>query len=323
MTFYLLAALFLSLILTALFGKIFIPVLMSKKMGQPIRDIGPRWHKSKEGTPTMGGLFFMAAVLLALCVSFFCCDAQELTRIWLTYSLALLFGLVGIIDDSKKLFEHKNDGLRAYQKILLQLMISALYLFAMTKTGNLTTEVYIPFFKVSVDFGWVFYALAMSFMCVTVNSVNLTDGVDGLASSVTALICMFFAVVSLTDGNNAGAFVSGAVFGGCIGFLVYNAYPARVFMGDTGSMFLGGAVIGLAFLVNSPLIIIVCGIIYFIEAVSVILQVAVFQITGGKRLFRMSPIHHHFELCGWSERKIVFTALAVTLVSSLIAYFLA
>lgn len=322
MTFIFIAALLISATITVLLGKKFIPVLMSKKMGQPILEIGPRWHKSKEGTPTMGGLFFICASGVALCVSFFRFDSGELTRLWLSYFFCVFYGLVGIIDDSKKLSGHANQGLRAYQKILLQLLFAGLYLFAMIKTGNLETAFYIPIFGKTLRLGAAYYAFSMLFMMITANSVNLTDGLDGLASSVTAVVCAFFAVYALRLGENAGALLSIAVFGGCIGFLVYNAYPARVFMGDTGSLFLGAAVISLAYLIGSPLIIFFTGIVYFIEALSVILQVCYFHLSGGKRLFRMSPIHHHFELCGWSEKKIVFLAVAVTLVFSIISFFI-
>lgn len=322
MTVYLIVSTLLSFAVSALLGKIFIPVLMSKKLGQPIREIGPRWHKSKEGTPTMGGLFFIASTAFALCVSFFFCDANTLIKLWITFAMALLFGLIGVIDDGKKLFEHKNDGLKPYQKILLQLVVSGAYLFVMTKLGYITTNVHIPFFSVNVEFGFFFYILAILFIIGTVNAVNFTDGVDGLASSVTGVVCMFFAVSGITSGDNATAVLSCAVFGGLAGFLVFNAHPARVFMGDTGSMFLGGIVIGLAFLINSPLIIVVCGIIYYIEALSVILQVAYFKISHGKRIFKMTPIHHHFEMCGFGENKIVFLFSAVTVVFSIIAFFL-
>lgn len=323
MTVFLVAVIMISFALTAIFGRIFIPVLMTKKMGQPIREIGPRWHKSKEGTPTMGGLFFIAASGIALCVSFFICEKSELLRIWINYAMALAFGIIGMADDGKKLFEHKNDGLLPFQKLLLQFVVAAMYVLFSVKYGLFDTSVYIPFIKANIELGRTFYAFAIIFICGTVNAVNLTDGVDGLAASVTGIICVFFAAVGARTSDAAVALLSCAIFGGCTGFLVYNANPARVFMGDTGSLFLGGAVVALAFSVGSPLAVVACGIVYFIEMFSVIIQVSYFKISGGKKVFRMTPIHHHFELCGWNERKIVFAFSAVTLAFSAVTYFFA
>ena len=320
MTVYLITATFVSFLTTVLLGKKLIPVLMSKKMGQPIREIGPRWHKSKEGTPTMGGIFFAISSLIALCTSFFFCDKDALVKLWITFAMALSFGLIGIIDDAKKLFEHKNDGLRAYQKFLLQTIVSAAYIFAMVKLGYITTEVYIPFFAVKADLGIFFYFSAIAFIVGTVNAVNFTDGIDGLASSITAIICIFFAATGIRSGDASTALLSCAVFGGLIGFLVYNAHPARVFMGDTGSLFLGGIVVGLAFMANSPLIIVICGIMYYVELLSVMLQVSYFRLSHGKRIFKMAPIHHHFEMCGLSENQIVILFSAVTLVCGAVSF---
>lgn len=321
MTFWLIAVILVSLVLTAVFGRIFIPVLKSKKLGQPIREIGPRWHKSKEGTPTMGGIFFIAASGIALLLSLFACEKEELLRLLVNYLFAFFLGLVGILDDGKKLLQHKNDGLKAYQKFLLQLIISAVYLFVSAKLGYIDTNVYIPFFGADIQLGKIYYALALIFICGTVNAVNLTDGVDGLAASVTGIICVYFAAIGIIGKSSAVAFLSCAIFGGCIGFLVYNANPARVFMGDTGSLFLGGIVVALAFSVGSPLIVIVCGAVYFIEELSVIIQVSFFKITGGKRLFKMTPFHHHLELCGWGEKKIVLWASVLTTLLSALSFF--
>ncbi len=322
MTLYLISVLAVSAVCTAVSGKLFIPVLMSKKIGQPVKEIGPRWHKCKDGTPTMGGLFFIAGTALSLVISFFFLGKEELAKLWICYGFTFLSGMVGIIDDSKKLFEHKNDGIRAYQKVLLQAVIASLFLLAAEKTFGLCKTLYIPFFRAELEMGFWFYVFFVAFFIFTSNSVNLTDGIDGLASSVTAAVCVFFAVRALSRGQSAGATFAVAIFGGCIGFLVYNAHPARVFMGDTGSLFLGGAVVALSLMTDDPLILVTVGIVYFIEAFSVILQVGYFRISHGKRLFRMSPLHHHFELCGWSEGRIVFVAVSLTVITGVISYFL-
>lgn len=321
MTLYLISVLAVSAVCTAALGKIFIPVLMSKKIGQPVKEIGPRWHKCKDGTPTMGGLFFIAGTALSLVISFFFLGKKEILKLWICYCFTFLSGMVGIIDDGKKLFEHKNDGIRAYQKVLLQAVIASLFLLAAEKTFGLCKTLYIPFFRAELEMGFWFYVFFVAFFIFTSNSVNLTDGIDGLASSVTAAVCVFFAVRALLRGQSAGATLAVATFGGCIGFLVYNAHPARIFMGDTGSLFLGGAVVALSLMTDDPLILVIVGIVYFIEAISVILQVGYFRISHGKRLFRMSPLHHHFELCGWSEGKIVFASVSLTVIMGVISYF--
>ncbi len=311
--------------LTALFSKKFIPTLISKKLGQPILEIGPRWHKSKEGTPTMGGLFFIAAILLtAAAFSFFAFEKEALLRVWLTLGYALLGGVIGFIDDRAKLLKKQNEGLRAYQKFLLQLVAAALYLFGMAFLDLIDTAVYFPFFGKTVEFGPAYYLLVLLVLVGINNSVNLTDGIDGLCSSVSAVVAVFFIVCGFALPFGGSDFslslLAGTVFGGCLGFLVYNWHPARIFMGDTGSLFLGGMVAGLALWMNQPLVILLVGLFYVIETASVILQVSYFKLTHGKRIFKMSPIHHHFEQCGWSEPAIVFLGVGVTLVMGIITY---
>ena len=307
---------------TALLAKRFIPLLMSKKLGQPIKEIGPRWHKSKEGTPVMGGLFFIVGGAVALCVSFFICEKDQLVRIWITYLAAVLFGAIGMVDDLTKLLKHSNDGLKIHQKLLLQTLVAGIYLFAMAKLGYIYTSVYIPFLHTEIELGWAFFPLAIIFVVGTDNAVNFTDGVDGLASGVTAVVCAFFAAAAIRESIPSAALISCAVFGGCVGFLVYNANPARIFMGDTGSLFLGGITVGLSFLIGSPLVIVICGIVYYVELITVALQIASFKLFG-KRIFPMTPIHHSFEMAGWSEKKIDFVFCSVTLALSLVAYFFA
>lgn len=320
---YFVIALIASLALTVLAERILIPMLKSIKMEQKILDIGPRWHKSKEGTPTMGGLgFIFAAVIVFVAVIIWNILGNADMNVWrvcITFVFAFLCGAIGFIDDYAKFFKKQNEGLSAGQKYLLQLFVAALYLFFMVWKGGLNTVLRIPYFNVEWELGIFYYVFALVLITGIVNSVNLTDGIDGLAASITAIVGGFFAVVSFALGINDGVIISGLTVGCCIGFLVYNFYPARVFMGDTGSLFLGGTVVGLAFLVDNPLIIVIAGIVYIAETLSVMLQVASFKLTG-KRIFKMSPIHHHFEKSGWSEIKIVGIFSLGTALFCILAY---
>ncbi len=320
---FFLISLVATLVLTVVAERILIPILKSMKMEQKILEIGPRWHKSKDGTPTMGGLgFIISAILVFLSVGIVAILKTNDMNPWrfcITFVFALLCGGIGIFDDYAKISKKQNEGLSAGNKFLLQLIAASLYLFFMVWKGGLTTVLKIPYFNVSWDLGIFYYVFALILITGIVNSVNLTDGIDGLSGSVTAIVGAFFAVIAFLTGRVDTAVLSGITIGACIGFLVYNFYPARVFMGDTGSLFLGGMVIGLAFLVDSPLIIVVVGLIYIIETFSVMLQVASFKLTG-KRIFKMSPIHHHFEKSGWSELKIVGVFSLVTVIFCVLAY---
>ncbi len=302
-----------------------IPFLKSKKIGQKIYDIGPRWHKGKEGTPIMGGLGFIIATLLGLAVItgvyIYFGRASELLGVWLTLALALLNGLIGFFDDYTKLIKKQNQGFLAWQKLLLQIIVATAYLWAMSACGFIDTALEIPYFDIEINLGIFYYFLAVLFIAGMVNSVNLTDGIDGLCSSVSAVVGAFFAVVAFIMLRPELAIFPATVIGGTVGFLMYNFYPAKIFMGDTGSLYLGGAVVGMAFLINEPLIILLAGIIYLVEVASVILQVGYFKLTHGKRIFKMAPIHHHFEKCGWSEVKIVGVFTLITAVACVIAYF--
>lgn len=302
-----------------------IPYLKSKKIGQKIYDIGPRWHKGKEGTPIMGGLGFIIATLLGLAVItgvyIYFGRASELLGVWLTLALALLNGLIGFFDDYTKLIKKQNQGFLAWQKLLLQIIVATAYLWAMSACGFIDTALEIPYFDIEIELGIFYYFLAVLFIAGMVNSVNLTDGIDGLCSSVSAVVGAFFAVVAFIMLRPELAIFPATVIGGTVGFLMYNFYPAKIFMGDTGSLYLGGAVVGMAFLINEPLIILLAGIIYLVEVASVILQVGYFKLTHGKRIFKMAPIHHHFEKCGWSEVKIVGVFTLITAVACVIAYF--
>ena len=310
-------------LVTVLLLKWLIPVLKSKKVGQKILEIGPRWHKSKEGTPTMGGVAFILAILLVMCgiavYSFFKGTGERLIPLALTLGLAVINGLIGFIDDRCKLLKKENEGLKAYQKFSLQVVASVVYLFAMNRTGYIDTSLHIPFTALEIELGWVYYAFALFLIVGMVNGVNLTDGIDGLAAGVTFVIGAFFALYAFAFDFEALSLASASTMGATLGFLVYNFNPARIFMGDTGSLFLGGLVTGCAFMINDPLIIVICGIVYIIEAVSVMIQVGVYKMTH-KRVFRMAPIHHHFEKGGWGERKIFWVFSFVTLVGCVLAW---
>lgn len=302
-----------------------IPKLKSKKMGQPILEIGPRWHKSKEGTPTMGGITFIFAMLVTTALALIVTGIADgnidaLLPFLPTLGLGLANGLIGMIDDHAKLLKKQNQGLKAYQKFLLQVIVAALYLITMHALGVLETTLTIPYFDVEWELGAFYYIIALLLITGMVNGVNITDGIDGLAASVTMVVGVFLAVVAFLWHDGALGLDAALIIGGTLGFLVYNFYPARVFMGDTGSLFLGGMVVGSAFMLGSPLIVVVMGIVYIIETASVMLQVGYFKLTHGKRIFKMAPIHHHFEMCGWSEIKIVAVASVVTAAACVLAY---
>ncbi len=310
----------LTLLATYLLEKKFIPFLMRIKMGQTILEIGPRWHKSKEGTPTMGGIFFIAAMLLSV-LAFglpFVIRSGDATLLWI-FLMMFLYGCVGFIDDFVKFVKKQNKGLTAIQKLILQFAIAGLFLFLMK--DRLTTKLSIPLFDISLELGIFYYVFALIFIVLVVNAVNLTDGIDGLAAGTTFVVFVFFAAIAYLFGKGDMIVLFSAVCGGMIGFLIYNYYPARIFMGDTGSLFLGGAVVGAAFWLDQPLLIFLVGFVYLWEALSVVLQVISFQTTG-KRIFRMAPFHHHLEMGGWKEPKIVMASVFLTAVLSAAAYIL-
>ena len=300
-------------------GKFIIPWLRAMKAGQTIREVGPKWHNSKAGTPAMGGLVFILTALigtLVLCLIF---------NVWtsaLVFAFALVFGAIGFLDDYFKVKKKQNLGLTALQKILLQLAASALYLFLLYETEHLHASIWIPFTKVSWNIPiWVYIPFAVFVIVGTVNAVNLTDGIDGLATGVTMPVMIFFLVTALALKKAELAIFPAALLGGLAGFLCYNFHPAKAFMGDTGSLFLGGAVCGLAFALDIPLILILVGIVYIVETVSVMMQVTYFKLTHGKRIFKMTPIHHHFEMCGWSEVKIWVVFVSVSVAACVLAWF--
>jgi len=309
----------ISFVITVILGKILIPVLKSIKMGQKILDIGPRWHKSKEGTPTMGGIFFIGAMTVALAIFAVvsAVNGESINELIINFVFLILCGLIGFIDDFAKFVHKQNKGLTAIQKLILQFASAAAYVFAVNAGKTVDTSLALPFTDFRLELGIVYYVLLITGIVFTVNSVNLTDGIDGLAASVTTVACVFLATMCFKTENTAAMSVAAAAVGGCLGFLVYNFYPAKVFMGDTGSLFLGGVVSSVAVWLDMPILLVFVGIIYYIESFSVMLQVFSYKIFK-KRIFKMSPIHHHFEMCGWNEIKIVGVFSLVTVVMSAI-----
>ena len=320
--------------LTWLAGVWFIPFLHKLKYGQTILDIGPKWHKAKkQGTPTMGGIMF----IIAVSVCFACAvilfgplggknfageDRQELVRAVSGLIMAVMFGFMGFLDDFIKVKKKHNEGLTVMQKIVIQVLIIAAYFATLYLSGMTRTAILFPW-GWTWELGWLYYPIMGVVILYLVNAVNLTDGIDGLCSCVTVVYMAAFACISGILGMYCETLLALLTAGGCIGFLMWNFPPAKVFMGDTGSLFLGGAVAGLAFACEMPLILLLVGLFYIIETLSVILQVTYFKATHGKRLFKMAPIHHHFEMCGWGEKKIVLVFTGITVVLCLLAYHVA
>lgn len=296
-----------------------IPYMKQKQFGQFIREEGPQAHLSKAGTPTMGGIAFVIGITVAVIISMFMSGSMTTEKIAILLSM-FAFGAIGFIDDYNKVAKKQNEGLTPKQKLVLQVVFGvALAIFMMMKEG---TTMLIPFFGKTVDFG-IFYIPFIVFIEVAMaNAVNLTDGLDGLAASTSSIVACTFAIIGMTvaGGNEAMAVSGQAVFGALLGFLLYNHYPARIFMGDTGSMALGGVLSAMAVVGHVEWLLPIAGLIYVIEALSVIIQVTYFKKTGGKRIFRMAPIHHHFELGGWHETKVVRVFCLFTLICCVIAY---
>ncbi len=319
----------LSFLIAALLGKVCIPWLHKLHFGQTILEDGPSWHKSKQGTPTMGGILFISSVTVSFGASLLVAAALNPTLLMLPYDtirllagafLALGCGSIGFLDDYIKVVKKRNKGLTPMQKLLCQLLVAAVYATVMFTFGHGTFRIafwgevnwgiwYIPF--------CVFVVLAIS------NATNLTDGVDGLCGMTGFVAALAFLLLAGLSGLFGECLFAVALAGGLAGFLLWNLHPARVFMGDTGSLFIGGALAALAFGIDRPFMLVPVGVLYIAENLSVILQVGYFKLTHGKRLFKMSPLHHHFELCGWSENKIVAVFTAVTLVGSVVAVLLA
>ena len=308
-----------SFVITAVIGKYLIPFLHKLKYGQTILEEGPNWHKNKQGTPTMGGIMFIIGIVIAASAGILLYaighggmdSVSRFVFVGLLY--ALMNGAIGFIDDYVKVVKKRNLGLTPKQKLIFQFLAAGIYLFLMFICKD-DTSIFIPFAGY-VDLGYFYYFIMVVALVGIVNSVNITDGIDGLDGSISFFACLFLMLIANVLGTyNAVVIYSAAAAGGCLGFLIWNFHPAKCFMGDTGSLFLGGLVCTIAFAMDMQLILLLVGLIYILEELSVVLQVSYFKISHGKRIFKMAPIHHHFEMCGWSEMKIVcvfsaFTAL--------------
>ena len=306
-------------VLSAVLGRFLLPVLRALKAGQSIRSIGPTWHNSKAGTPLMGGLMFIASVVICLAVNL---PTTYDYSAFYALGVSLCFGMVGFLDDLCKVRFKRDLGLTALQKILLQMAVSAIYLYVLYKEGILSCDLYVPFFDVSFPVHpmlYIFFAMFVMVGCD--NAVNLTDGVDGLSSSVTLPVMIFFTGAAYAMGREDLALLPAALVGALIAYLFYNFHPAKVFMGDTGSLFLGGVVCSMAFALDMPLVLILVGFVYIVETLSDIIQIVYFKATHGKRFFKMAPLHHHFEKCGWKEEKIVFVFAGVSTLMCLLAWY--
>ena len=302
-------------VLSLIAGPILIPFLRKLKFGQTVRDDGPQSHLKKTGTPTIGGLIFIIPITLVC--AFFSVKYPQLIPVLLC---TLGFGLVGFIDDFIKVVKKRKDGLYAGQKTFFQLLVCIAFGFYVIRFTEAGTSIMIPFTNTVIQ-PWLYFLFIVVFMYFFVNAVNLTDGLDGLCSGVTLVVAIFFTIVSLTNAEwEYLKIFSAAIAGGCLGFLAFNMHPAKVFMGDTGSLMLGGAVVSIVIMMRMPLILILVGGIYLAEALSVILQVGSFKLTG-KRIFKMAPLHHHFELKGWKETKVVSVFITVTIVLCVLACF--
>lgn len=329
MTLKLCTAFVVSFIVAVMAGVVIVPFLRKIKAGQSIREDGPKWHMSKAGTPTMGGVIFIIGTMAACATVAFSSMAEgEFGHIFVLL-FALAFGIVGFVDDYEKLKKKQNLGLTAGKKFMLQVAVAALFVFLLRRFGYLSPDLYIPFANTTLLMPeWLYFAFAIFAIVATVNAVNLTDGVDGLATGTSIPVFLFYAMVTVAWGEqflSLGIF-SAALLGGLVAFLIFNFNPAKVFMGDTGSLFLGGAVAGMAFALDMPLIIITTGILYIIEVLSDVIQVGYFKATGGKRVFKMAPFHHHLEMGGWSgkkwsEKELFALFTSISLVFAIISFF--
>lgn len=324
-------------VISAVIGKFLIPALHRLKYGQTILEEGPSWHKKKQGTPTMGGIMFIIGIVIATLIAIPCLSLfgdlyeptgysykKEVLMVFVSLGMAVLYGAVGFLDDYIKVAKKRNLGLTAKQKLAFQFLIAIAFVVINAIFGYGDTT-YIPFLGTihMGNFAIIYHIISVIVIVGVVNAVNLADGIDGLVGSETFFVAAFYMIISSIMTSSATTVFSAAVAGGCLGFLLWNFNPAKVFMGDTGSLFLGGIVCALAYSMNMPVILIPMALVYLLEMLSVILQVSYFKLTHGKRLFKMSPIHHHFEKCGWSETKIVvvfslFTVVVCGIVTALV-----
>jgi len=303
----------ISFLVTLILGPIIIPLLRKLKIGQSVRDDGPQTHLKKSGTPTMGGIIIFIALAITVLTS-----GMLNKDVYVLLISTFGFGLIGFVDDYIKVVKRRSLGLKPHQKLIGQIILATILAIYQSSTSVLGTKLIVPFLKNQyLDLGHFYIPFIVFVVVGTVNSVNLTDGLDGLASGVTLIVLSFFGLMALNWGMGSISIFSTALAGACLGFLVHNAHPAKVFMGDTGSLALGGAVSAIAILLNIPLVIPIVGGVYFMEALSVIIQVTSFKLTG-KRVFLMAPLHHHYEQKGWKETKVVAVFWTITVVRCLI-----
>lgn len=307
-------AIIYAMVVCVISGPFFLPLLRKLKFGQHIRTDGPKAHLKKAGTPTMGGLIILLSLTLSLILT-----GELSSRVCVIFLVTLGFGLIGFFDDFIKVVRKRSLGLRAYEKILGQLILAAVFTYVAVVYQGRGTDLVIPGIKTSLDLGWFYIPFAILVMVGATNAVNLTDGLDGLAAGVTIFVAVAYLLISRAWGFVDLSLFSAALLGSCLGFLFFNIHPARVFMGDTGSLALGGAIGALAILTKTELMLPILGGVYVLEALSVIVQVAYFRITGGKRLLLMSPLHHHYELLGWSEQQVVLTFWTVAALFAILA----
>ncbi|MBQ3007214.1 MAG: phospho-N-acetylmuramoyl-pentapeptide-transferase [Clostridia bacterium] len=320
------------LVITGVLGFVMIPWLRKLKFGQTILDIGPKWHIGKQGTPTMGGLMFIigtvAAILLTVITDKLMggditaagslIPSEMYTKLWSGILMALGFGFIGFVDDYIKAVKHRNLGLTIKQKTLLQLLVCVAYLTSLYMGMQGLPHMFVPFVG-TLEIGFFYWIFGIVVIYATVNAVNFTDGIDGLCGSVTLTAAVSIGVIAALKGLFGFSMASAALAGACFGFVLWNKNPAKVFMGDTGSMFLGGMVVALCYAIGCPVILLLIGIVYVIEGLSDVLQIVYYRVSGGKRIFKMAPIHHHFEMCGWSEKKITLVFSAVNILGGIAA----
>ncbi len=314
MSWEILLAILAGFVLSAILCPLLIPVLHRLKFGQQVRDDGPQAHLKKQGTPTMGGIAFLSAILVVGCVF-----ALHHPKIWPILAVTMAYGLVGFLDDFMKVVKKRSLGLKAWQKMILQIIIMGGFCFYMMRYSEIGTVIRLPFTDVTWDLKWFYPVFLLLVMVGTDNGVNFTDGIDGLCTTVTIVVSLFLTAAAVKTGTDIAP-VPAAVAGALMAFLMFNVYPAKVFMGDTGSLALGGFVASSFIMLGQPLLILIVGFIYLVEVLSVMLQVGYFKATHGKRIFKMAPIHHHFELCGWSEAKVVAVFSIVTALLCFVAY---
>ena len=313
----------IAFVITAAIGPAVIRYLRKMKFGQKILEIGPKWHMNKQNIPTMGGFMFIIGIAIAVVAGNLLVGGLAVPSL-AVLGLAVAYGAVGLVDDYAKIKKKENAGLTPKQKLVLQILVAAVFILVLFLQSDGLPVIWLPFTDIAIPLPWPLYIIFAAFVIVGAdNAVNLTDGIDGLAAGVTLPVAIFFVAVGIARQDAGVMIFAAALAGGLAAFLIFNFNPAKVFMGDTGSLFLGGAVAGLAFACDMPLILLLVGLIYIIETLSVILQVTYFKMSGGKRLFKMAPIHHHFEMCGWGEKKIVLVFSGITVLLCLLAYYVA